>query len=172
MQQGAAPVYGDLVARVLAARQGRSAKALVLDLDNTLWGGVIGDDGMAGITLGQGSALGEAHVSVQAYAHRLSQRGVILAVCSKNDDATAREPFEHHPDMVLRLSDDPALYAATIAAAGYFEAVGLTQEDTRRSAQYRANAERPTAHGQERHGARSLRKTRLLHRVASPRVAR
>ncbi len=201
VQQGAAPVYGDLVARVLAARQGRSAKALVLDLDNTLWGGVIGDDGMAGIVLGQGSALGEAHVSVQAYAKALSRRGVILAVCSKNDDATAREPFERHPDMVLRLPDiacfvanwtdkatnlrtiaaqlnigidalvfvddnpaeraivrrelpmvavpelpdDPALYAATVAAAGYFEAVALTQEDALRTAQYQANAERAAA---------------------------
>ena len=52
-----APLYGDLVVRLLAAQQGRSFKCLVLDLDNTLWGGVIGDDGMAGIALGQGSAL-------------------------------------------------------------------------------------------------------------------
>ncbi|HET8996309.1 MAG TPA: hypothetical protein VFN42_06545, partial [Acetobacteraceae bacterium] len=51
----AAPLYGDLVARLLAARQGRVGKCLVLDLDNTLWGGVIGDDGLEGIVLGQGS---------------------------------------------------------------------------------------------------------------------
>ena len=62
----AAPLYGDLVGRLLAAQQGRAAKCLVLDLDNTLWGGVIGDDGMAGIRLGQGSADGEAYLAFQA----------------------------------------------------------------------------------------------------------
>lgn len=98
----AAPVYGDLVARVIAARQGRSHKCLVLDLDNTLWGGVIGDDGMDGIVLGQGSALGEAFVDLQEYAVELSRRGIILAVCSKNDEVNALEPFEKHPEMVLR----------------------------------------------------------------------
>lgn len=97
----AAPAYGDLVARLIAAQQGRSAKCLVLDLDNTLWGGVIGDDGLEGITLGQGSALGEAYVEFQRYASQLSRRGVILAVCSKNDPQIAHLPFERHPEMVL-----------------------------------------------------------------------
>ena len=101
----AAPAYGELVARLLAAHQGKSAKCLVLDLDNTLWGGVIGDDGMEGIVLGQGSALGEAFVAVQSYARDLARRGVILAVCSKNDHANALEPFEKHPEMVLRRAD-------------------------------------------------------------------
>jgi FkbH-like protein len=101
----AGPVYGDLVGRVLAAQQGKSFKALVLDLDNTLWGGVIGDDGVAGIVLGQGSALGEGFVAVQAYAKELSRRGVILAVASKNDFANAIEPFEKHPEMVLKRED-------------------------------------------------------------------
>ncbi len=59
------PCTGDLVGRLIAARLGRSSKCLVLDLDNTLWGGVIGDDGLNGITLGQGSARGEAFVSFQ-----------------------------------------------------------------------------------------------------------
>jgi FkbH-like protein len=101
----AAPMYGELVARLLAAHQGRSAKCLALDLDNTLWGGVIGDDGLEGLTLGQGSAEGEAFVRVQAYAKDLARRGVILAVCSKNDEARALEPFERHPEMVLRRED-------------------------------------------------------------------
>ena len=101
----AAPAYGDLVARLLAALQGRSAKCLVLDLDNTLWGGVIGDDGMEGIVLGQGSAGGEAYAAFQQYARGLAARGVILAVCSKNDEANALEPFEHHPEMVLKRAD-------------------------------------------------------------------
>ena len=101
----AAPLYGDLVGRILAASQGRSSKCLVLDLDNTLWGGVIGDDGMDGIVLGQGSALGEAFTAFQDYARELSRRGVILAVCSKNDEANALEPFDKHPEMLLRRGD-------------------------------------------------------------------
>ncbi len=101
----AGPVYGDLVARLLAALQGRSAKCLVLDLDNTIWGGVVGDDGMDGLVLGQGSALGEGFVAVQDYAKELARRGIILAVCSKNDEANALEPFEKHPDMILRRGD-------------------------------------------------------------------
>ncbi len=98
----AGPLYGDLVGRLLAAAQGRSFKCLVLDLDNTLWGGVIGDDGLAGIKLGQGSAAGEAHVAFQHYARDLGRRGIILAVCSKNDEANALEPFAKHPEMVLK----------------------------------------------------------------------
>ncbi len=101
----AAPMYGDLVGRWLAAKQGRSFKCLVLDLDNTLWGGVIGDDGVDGITLGQGSPLGEAYTAFQDYVRELGRRGVILAVCSKNDEANALEPFEKHPDMVLKRGD-------------------------------------------------------------------
>lgn len=101
----AAPYYGELLARMLAAYQGRSSKCLVLDLDNTLWGGIIGDDGIDGIKLGQGSAVGEAHLAVQRYALELSSRGIILAVCSKNDEAVALSAFEHHPEMLLRRSD-------------------------------------------------------------------
>ena len=101
----AGPLYGDLVGRLLAALQGRSAKCLVLDLDNTVWGGVIGDDGLEGIVVGQGSALGEAFLAVQHYARSLARRGVILAVCSKNDEANALAAFEKHPEMLLRRSD-------------------------------------------------------------------
>jgi len=101
----AAPVYGDLVGRIIAAHQGRSAKCLVLDLDNTLWGGVIGDDGLEGIRLGQGSAEGEAFVAVQDYARELARRGIILAVNSKNDEKNAVEAFDKHPDMVLKKGD-------------------------------------------------------------------
>jgi FkbH-like protein len=97
-----APVHGDVVARTIAAVRGRSRKCLVLDLDNTLWGGVIGDDGLAGIQLGQGSATGEAFLSVQRMALELRARGVVLAVCSKNEEDAARAPFREHPDMLLR----------------------------------------------------------------------
>jgi FkbH-like protein len=194
-------MYGELVGRLLSAQQGRSSKCLVLDLDNTLWGGVIGDDGLEGIQLGQGSALGEAFVAFQRFARDLSSRGVILAVCSKNDEKNALEPFERHPDMVLRkkdiacfmanwndkasnlkliaqqlnigldslvfvddnpfernqvraecpmvavpeLPEDPSLFPACIAAAGYFESISLTQDDWARSEQYQKNLEREKA---------------------------
>ncbi|MBE9076500.1 HAD family hydrolase [Romeria aff. gracilis LEGE 07310] len=100
-----APLYGDSVGRVLTAIRGLSRKCLVLDLDNTLWGGVIGDDGLEGIVLGQGSGVGEAYQSFQAYVKLLKERGIILAVCSKNNEETALEPFFHHPEMLLRRDD-------------------------------------------------------------------
>lgn len=194
----AGPMYGELVMRLVAAQRGRSYKALVLDLDNTIWGGVVGDDGVEGLVLGQGSALGEAFADFQDYARELSRRGVILAACSKNDEKNALEPFDRHPEMVLKRSeiasfvanwsdkpsnlraiaaelnigldalvfvddnpferdlvrrelpivavpevgDDPTSYAQTIADAGYFEAVAVTEEDRARSGQYQSNRER------------------------------
>ena len=106
----AGPMYGELVARLVAAARGKSKKCLVLDLDNTLWGGVIGDDGLAGIVLGQGSGVGEAHLGLQAYAKRLKERGIVLAVCSKNDPAIAEAAFDH-PEMLLERSDFAAFVA-------------------------------------------------------------
>lgn len=97
--------YAHSVSSILAAQLGLSRKCLVLDLDNTLWGGVIGDDGIGGIRVGQGDAEGESFVSFQRYVKSLKMRGVILAVCSKNNEQTAREVFDKHPDMVLRLED-------------------------------------------------------------------
>ena len=91
-------------ARLIAGTRGLAKKCLVLDLDNTLWGGVIGDDGLAGIELGHGEA-GEAFVALQRYVKALKDRGVILAVCSKNDHETAASVFRDHPDSVLRLED-------------------------------------------------------------------
>jgi FkbH-like protein len=107
----AGPLYGDMVARILAAQRGLSKKCLVLDLDNTLWGGVVGDDGLEGIVLGEGSAVGEAHLALQRYAQQLKERGVILAVCSKNDAEIAESVFREHPEMVLRRLDIAAFVA-------------------------------------------------------------
>ena len=103
--------YGEMLSRVIGAQRGQSKKCLVLDLDNTLWGGVIGDDGLDGIVLGDGSALGEAHLALQRYAKLLKERGVILAVCSKNDPAIAEAAFQDHPEMALRRSDIAAFVA-------------------------------------------------------------
>jgi FkbH-like protein len=96
------PLVADHLCGLLAAMRGKSGRALVLDLDNTLWGGVIGDDGLDGIRLGQNSAEGEAYIAFQKFALALRDRGVVLAVCSKNTDEIAREPFRTHPDMLLR----------------------------------------------------------------------
>ena len=107
----AAPRYGELIARLIGAQRGKSRKCLVLDLDNTLWGGVVGDVGTAGIILGEGSAQGEAHLALQRYAKLLKDRGVILAVCSKNEHALADAAFREHPEMVLRRPDIAAFVA-------------------------------------------------------------
>jgi FkbH-like protein len=105
------PTYAYSVTVLLRAHLGRSKKVLALDLDNTLWGGVVGDLGAGGIKLGQGSGEGEAFLAFQQFAKDLAQRGIILAVCSKNDADKAREPFEKRADMVLRLSDISAFVA-------------------------------------------------------------
>jgi FkbH-like protein len=97
------PLYADHVARTLAALRGKSRRVLVLDLDNTLWGGIIGEDGNTGIQIAQGDPIGEAHLAVQRMALDLRERGILLAVCSKNTDNIAREPFQAHPEMLLRL---------------------------------------------------------------------
>ena len=93
------------VGSIVASLHKSSKKVLALDLDNTLWGGVIGDDGMTGIEIGGTHARGEAFKQFQLAIASLAKRGVILAVCSKNDYKNAAEPFEKHPEMVLRLKD-------------------------------------------------------------------
>jgi len=169
-----------------------------LDLDNTVWGGVIGDDGLQGTELAEGDANGEAYRAVQRMALALRDRGIVLAVCSKNEDEIARLPFREHPEMLLRenhlavfqanwndkptniraiaealslglesmvflddnpaerahvrqvlpevavpeLPADPAFYARTLFAAGYFEAVVFSQEDLGRANFYQENARR------------------------------
>jgi len=192
------PIYADHVARLLAALRGRSRKCLILDLDNTVWGGVIGDDGLEGIKIAEGDATGEAHLAVQRMALALRRRGIVLAVSSKNTDEIARRPFREHPEMLLKeehlavfqanwqdkatnikviaetlslgldamvflddnpverdlvrqmlpqvavpeLPDDPAWYARTLAAAGYFDSVAFSEEDRQRAEMYQSNARR------------------------------
>ena len=198
------PLYADHVCRLIGALRGKSRRCLVLDLDNTIWGGVIGDDGLEGIQCAQGDPAGEAHLTVQRLALALRDRGVVLAVSSKNNDETARLPFQQHPEMLLReehiavfqanwndkatnikaiadelslgvesmvllddnpverdlvrqllpqvavpeLPPDPALYARTLAAAGYFEAIVFSDEDTKRAGFYQENARRVTLRSQ------------------------
>lgn len=92
------------ILEMLAARKGGGRKCIILDLDNTLWGGVIGDDGVDRIQIGD-LGLGPAFSRLQGWLKQLKERGIVLAVCSKNDDAVAREPFLRHPEMKLRLAD-------------------------------------------------------------------
>jgi FkbH-like protein len=192
------PLYGDHVGRLLGALRGKSRRCLILDLDNTVWGGVIGDDGLAGIKIAQGDATGEAHLNVQRTALALRRRGVVLAVSSKNTDEVARKPFLEHPEMLLKLDDiavfqanwrdkatniqaiadelalglqsmvflddnpmerdlvrrmlpevavpelpsDPALFARTLLAAGYFESARFLPEDAVRADLYQQNSRR------------------------------
>src|SRR6185436_14498489 len=97
--------YAQSLASIMGVQCGLAKKCLVLDVDNTLWGGVIGDDGLGGIRLGQGSGEGEAYLEFQKYIKSLRLRGVLLAVCSKNNDATARSVFLEHSEMALRMED-------------------------------------------------------------------
>jgi len=193
-----APIYADYACRILAAKLGKSRRCLIMDLDNTLWGGVIGDDGVDGILIGNGDPTAEAHLHLQRTALELRDRGIVLAVSSKNEDATARIPFAEHADMLLRehhiavfqanwsdkasniraiaetlslglesmvflddnpaermqvrkelpgvavpeLPEDPALFARTLIAAGYFEAIAFSQEDQMRASFYQDNVKR------------------------------
>lgn len=107
----ALPLVSSRLLDIVCAIRGQVRKCLILDLDNTLWGGVIGDDGMEGIQIGHGIGIGKAYTEIQLWARKLRQRGIILCVASKNNEQTAREPFLHHPDMVLSL-DDFAVFLA------------------------------------------------------------
>ena len=91
-------------ANVVKAVLGKTKKCLVLDLDNTLWGGIIGDDGMEGIQIGKETPEAEAYTAFQRYLLTLKERGVLLAVCSKNEEVVAKSGFSH-PDTVLQLDD-------------------------------------------------------------------
>lgn len=107
----AVPFLADCLIAHVKAVYGLSSKVLVLDLDNTLWGGVIGEDGLGGIRLGYPSPEGEGYVDLQKLLKDLKQRGVLLAVCSKNNEDDAKMPFERHDAMVLKLDDFVAFKA-------------------------------------------------------------
>lgn len=89
---------------IIKALNGRFKKCVILDLDNTTWGGIIGDDGLENIQIGS-LGIGKAFSEFQYWVKKLQKRGIIVAVCSKNTEHIAKEPFEKHPDMVLRLED-------------------------------------------------------------------
>ena len=94
--------YG--VATIIKSIFGKNKKVLALDLDNTLWGGVIGDDGPENIEIGQETALGQTYSEFQAYVKDLKGIGTLLTVISKNNEDVARSGFER-PDSVLKVED-------------------------------------------------------------------
>lgn len=94
--------------RFLAPLTGRIAKVATVDLDNTLWGGVIGEDGMSGIKLGS-EYPGAAYQALQRALLDLTRRGILLAVCSKNNPEEAQEALKNHPGMLLRPGDFVAM---------------------------------------------------------------
>ena len=107
----ALPYVASRVVDIIGAIKGLFKKCLILDLDNTVWGGVIGDDGLEGIELGHGLGIGKAFTEFQMWIKKLKQRGIIICVASKNNEETAKEPFEKHPEMILKL-DDIAVFQA------------------------------------------------------------
>lgn len=107
----ALPYVGGRVMDIICAIEGKFKKCLILDLDNTVWGGVVGDDGWENIQVGHGLGIGKAFTEFQEWVKKLKNRGIIIAVCSKNDEDKAKEPFEKNPEMVLRL-DDIAVFVA------------------------------------------------------------
>jgi len=110
MSLQAIPHIAQNVCAIINSIFGKSKKCLVLDLDNMLWGGVIGDDGLGGIQLGSDTASGESYIGFQHYVKDLKDRGIILAVCSKNEEINAKEGFAHS-DSVLRFDDFSAFQA-------------------------------------------------------------
>lgn len=104
------PIIAHHMISIISSLEGKFKKCLILDLDNTTWGGIIGDDGLEKIQIGS-LGIGKAFTEFQYWVKALQKRGIILAVCSKNDEDKAKEPFEKHPDMVLKL-DDIAVFVA------------------------------------------------------------
>jgi FkbH-like protein len=100
----ALPAVARCINAVVRALRGAIVKCVVLDLDGTLWGGLVGEDGVGGIEMGP-TATGQAYRDLQFWLRELRGRGVLLAVCSANDEEVARQAFRAHPDAVLRLED-------------------------------------------------------------------
>jgi len=107
----ALPYVASRTMDIIAAAEGKIKKCLILDLDNTLWGGVVGDDGWENIQIGHGLGIGKAYSELQQWIKKLKNRGIIIAICSKNNEDKAKEPFEKNPEMVLKL-DDIAVFVA------------------------------------------------------------
>ncbi len=121
----ALPAIAREVTAIVKAIMAKFKKCVILDLDRTLWGGVIGDDGLEGIQIGE-LGIGHAYWEFQCWLKELTKRGIILAVCSKNDEEKAKEPFLKHPEMVLRLEDIAVFIANWEDKAGNIRKIAET----------------------------------------------
>jgi len=101
----ALPYVASRTMDIITSIDGKFKKCLILDLDNTVWGGVVGDDGWENIQIGHGLGIGKAFTEFQEWVKKLKNRGIIIAICSKNYENKAKEPFEKNPEMVLKLDD-------------------------------------------------------------------
>lgn len=107
----ALPYVASRTLDIINSIEGKFKKCLILDLDNTVWGGVVGDDGWENIQVGHGLGIGKAFSEFQQWIKKLKNRGIIVCVCSKNDEDKAKEPFEKNPEMVLKLDDNSVFVA-------------------------------------------------------------
>jgi FkbH-like protein len=191
------PAVAKAVVDIAKAISGNVRKCLIFDLDNTIWGGVVGDEGMENIQIGE-LGMGHAFDGLQKWIKELKNRGIILAACSKNEEDAAKKPFQEHPDMVLRLEDiavfvanwenkvdnikhiqkilnigfdsmvflddnpfernlvrellpdmtvpelpeDPSLFVSHLCSLNLFETASFSEEDLRRTTQYREEVTR------------------------------
>lgn len=101
----ALPYVASRTMDIISSIEGKFKKCLILDLDNTVWGGIVGDDGWENIQVGHGLGIGKAFTEFQQWVKKLKNRGIIICVCSKNDEDKAKEPFEKNPEMILKLAD-------------------------------------------------------------------
>lgn len=104
LSMDAIPELAFNISKIINSLLGKAKKCLILDLDNTCWGGIIGDDGLDGIYIGTETATAEVFTAFQNYVKELKQRGITLAVCSKNDFKNAKEGFGH-PESILSFDD-------------------------------------------------------------------
>ena len=127
------------LAKIIKGLLGKNKKCLVLDLDNTLWGGIIGDDGMEHIEIGHETPTAEAYTAFQEYVLKLKERGVILAVCSKNEEDIAKSGF-NHPDSVLHVEDFVSFHANWKPKNINLRII--SEDDRKRNESYRGNIQR------------------------------
>ncbi len=107
----ALPLLAERIINAVTVRRGVLRKVLIADLDNTLWGGIVSEDGISGLQIGHSLGIGRAYADIQRWIKKLVARGIILCIASKNDEPIAREAFAQHPDMILRI-DDVAVFIA------------------------------------------------------------
>ena len=100
----AIPTLAFNVANIIKAIYGKNKKALAIDLDNTMWGGIVGDDGVEGLSIGNETSKGQIYMEFQQYLKRIQKGGILLNIISKNEEENAKAGL-NHPGMVLKPED-------------------------------------------------------------------